>query len=73
MDASAEKAHSNHRLFKAALAFPAFAGLTVASYTLHGSIVTAVFLYDALCHRRQLGQRRAAMSARADDCVQSLR
>jgi hypothetical protein len=52
MEASVEETASEHHLFRTALAFPALAGLTVASYTVHGSIATAVFLYDAFCRRR---------------------
>ena len=54
MEAPVEETASEHHLFRTALAFPALAGLTVASYTVHGSIATAVFLYDALCRRRHL-------------------
>jgi hypothetical protein len=56
MSPEAPMEKTSARLFKTALTLPAFAGLTVVSYTVHGSIAATVFLYDALCRRGEHGR-----------------
>jgi hypothetical protein len=46
-----KKTASEHRIVRAAVAFPAVVALAAASYVVHGSIVAAVFLYDEIWRR----------------------